>query len=50
MILYSGHKSDETVHGKGFSISRRIMDNVLQFEHTKEKKNLKLGLNINIEI
>jgi hypothetical protein len=50
MILYSGHKSDELEFGKGFYISRRIMDNVLHFERIKEKLTVKLGLNIYIAI
>jgi hypothetical protein len=37
MILYSGYKSNEPEFGKGFYISRRIMDNVSHFERIKEK-------------
>jgi hypothetical protein len=43
MISYSGHKSDENEFGKGFCISRPIMDNVLHFERIKER-NCKIGV------
>lgn len=37
MMLYSGHKSDRHGFGTGFFISRRIMNNLSDFEPVKER-------------
>jgi hypothetical protein len=37
MILYSAHKSDKCEFGRGFYISKYIMDELLDFEPTSER-------------
>jgi exonuclease III len=37
MILYSGHKSDKHEYGRGFYISRNIVDGLLNFEPVNER-------------